>query len=96
MTKSRSSSKKASVRARKPRKSSPPRSSKSSATKTATLLGLLSKPGGATVESMARAAGWQIHSVRGFLAGHVRKKLGLNLSSEKDAEGVRLYRILER
>ena len=69
---------------------------KSSTTKTATLLGLLSKPGGATVENMARAAGWQIHSVRGFLAGHVRTKLGLNLFSEKDAEGVRLYRLLER
>jgi len=44
---------------------------------------------------MASAAGWQTHSVRGFLAGHVRKKLGLNLASEKDTEGVRLYRIIQ-
>jgi len=95
MTKSQTSSKKARARTRKARKSSHPRSSKSSLTKTATLLGLLSKPEGASVKTLARAAGWQSHSVRGFLAGQIRKKLGLKLASEKNAEGVRLYRIIQ-
>ena len=40
-----------------------------------------------------KATGWQQHSVRGFLAGVVRKKLGLTLQSEK-TEGDRMYRIV--
>jgi hypothetical protein len=64
-------------------------------TKTASLLALLSKPEGISVEAMAHAVGWQAHSVRGFLAGHLRKKLGLELSSEKGPGGVRLYRIIQ-
>ena len=51
-------------------------------------------PGGATIEAMTRATGWQQHSVRGFLAGVVRKKLGLNLVSTA-AEGGRVYRIAD-
>ncbi len=38
--------------------------------------------------------GWQAHSVRGFLAGTVKKKLGLTLVSDKAAEGPRRYRIM--
>ena len=97
MTKSQKNPQKSSSRGRKPPRRFIPRSSNasSSATKTAILLGLLSKRAGATIETMASAAGWQTHSVRGFLAGHVRKKLGLNLASEKDTEGVRLYRIIQ-
>jgi len=44
---------------------------------------------------MGRAAKWQPHSVRGFLAGVVRKKLGLTLVST-DAESGRVYRIIDR
>jgi hypothetical protein len=55
----------------------------------------LRAPGGATIESMARAAGWQPHSVRGFLAGVVRKKLGLTLVSAAGENG-RIYRISDR
>jgi stage V sporulation protein SpoVS len=56
---------------------------------------MLRAPGGVTVEAMALAAKWQPHSVRGFLAGVVRKKLGLTLVSA-DAENGRVYRITDR
>ena len=45
---------------------------------------------GATLEAMQAATGWQAHSVRGFISGTVRKKLGLTVSSELGAEG-RIY-----
>jgi stage V sporulation protein SpoVS len=56
---------------------------------------MLRAPGGATIEAMARAAKWQPHSVRGFLAGVVRKKLGLTLVSAV-GENARVYRITDR
>ena len=55
---------------------------------------MLRAAGGATIEAMAEATGWQPHSVRGFLAGVIRKKLSLNLVSTAAASG-RLYRIME-
>ena len=61
-------------------------------TKQARIIAMLRTAGGATIEAMTRATGWQQHSVRGFLAGVVRKKLGLNLVSTA-AEGGRVYRI---
>jgi hypothetical protein len=63
--------------------------------KKACIIAMLRAPGGATIEAMARAAKWQPHSVRGFLAGVVRKKLGLTLVSA-DAENGRVYRITDR
>ena len=63
--------------------------------KKAHIIAMLRAPGGATIEAMARAAKWQPHSVRGFLAGVVRKKLGLTLVSA-DGENARVYRITDR
>lgn len=61
--------------------------------KQAKLLDLLKRPAGATIAILSEASGWQQHSVRGFLAGVVRKKLGLELVSAVEAEQ-RVYRIV--
>jgi hypothetical protein len=55
-------------------------------------IAMLQAPAGATIASLAIAAKWQQHSVRGFLAGVVRKKLKLNLVAEQTDKG-RIYRI---
>lgn len=62
-------------------------------TKQAKLLGLLKRPAGATIAVLSEASGWQQHSVRGFLAGVIRKKLGLELVSAVEADQ-RVYRIV--
>jgi hypothetical protein len=61
-------------------------------TKHARIIAMLRTPAGATISAIVIATEWQQHSVRGFLAGVVRKKLGLNLVSEQTDKG-RVYRI---
>ncbi len=57
------------------------------------ILTLLTRRDGATIPEMMEASGWQQHSVRGFLAGTVKKKLGFPLSSSKVEGELRRYRI---
>ena len=61
-------------------------------TKHARVIAMLRKPAGATIAAIMATTSWQQHSVRGFLAGVVRKKLGLNLVSDQTDKG-RVYRI---
>ena len=61
--------------------------------KAATILELLKRPGGATAKELMRATGWQPHSVRGFLSGTIRKKMGLDVVSTKGEDGERSYSI---
>jgi Protein of unknown function (DUF3489) len=56
------------------------------------VIAMLQSPAGATIAAMMQATGWQQHSVRGFLAGVVRKRLKLKLGSKK-VDGTRVYRV---
>jgi hypothetical protein len=59
--------------------------------KTAQILDLLKRPGGATLKAIMAATGWQAHSVRGFISGTLGKKLGLAVQSVKGENGERTY-----
>ena len=61
--------------------------------KQARVVEMLRSPAGTTVEAVMKATGWQQHSVRGFFAGVVQKKLRLKLNSKK-IDGNRIYRIV--
>ena len=62
-------------------------------TKQAVLIELLKRPEGATLPQMTEATGWQVHTVRGAMAGALKKKLGLEITSEKQTGTDRVYRI---
>ncbi|EDP64358.1 hypothetical protein BAL199_09053 [alpha proteobacterium BAL199] len=64
-------------------------------TKQALLIEMLRSENGATIAEIVAATGWQQHTVRGAIAGALKKKLGLNITSEKADQGERIYRIAD-
>jgi predicted ArsR family transcriptional regulator len=64
-------------------------------TKQSQLIAMLRQPDGATIAEIAKALEWQPHTVRGALAGALKKKLGLTIDSEKAADRGRVYRLAE-
>ena len=62
-------------------------------TKQAVLIDLLKRPEGATLPQMVEATNWMVHTVRGAMAGALKKKLGLEITSEKQPGSDRIYRI---
>ncbi len=75
------------AKAAAPSRRQPPRTKKQIA------LSLLERSKGASIAEMQNAMGWQAHSVRGFLAGTVKKMPGVILVSEKAENGPRRYRV---
>ncbi len=61
--------------------------------KQAQVIAMLKRPEGATIANICEATGWQQHTVRGTFAGAFKKKLGLDITSSKEAGGERVYRI---
>lgn len=71
-----------------------PRSARNDAregSKTATILELLKRAGGATAKELLKVTGWQPHSLRGFISGTLGKKMGLAVTSTKGEDGERTY-----
>ena len=62
-------------------------------TKQAKVVAMLRRPGGATIANLAKATGWQHHTVRGVIAGALKKKLGIAVFSEKPQGEDRVYRL---
>ena len=88
------------ARAAKPNKRPKSPKSKSSGavatregTKQSQLIDMLRRPKGATIDAIAEALSWQPHTVRGAIAGALKKNLGLDVTSEKDEKRGRTYRI---
>ena len=63
-------------------------------TKQQQMIDLLRRPKGATLAEIVEATGWQQHTIRGAMAGALKKKLGLTITSEKDNSRGRVYRIV--
>ena len=64
-------------------------------TKKAKVLALLGRKEGATLSQIMKATGWQAHSVRGFLSGALRKKMGLTIESQKQKDGDCTYKVAQ-
>ena len=64
------------------------------ATRADTLIGLMRAEGGATAAELAAAVGWQVHSVRGFIAGTLKKRADLTVTTAKE-DGATRYRVVE-
>jgi hypothetical protein len=85
--------KKAAKVSQKSPKKAPKDGSAREGSKTATVIALLERKGGATLAEVMKATGWQAHSVRGFISGTLGKKMGLVVKSEKREDGTRVYSI---
>ncbi len=57
------------------------------------VIDLLSRKSGATLPDIAKATGWQNHSIRGFISGALNRKMGLTIESSKNEAGERTYRL---
>jgi hypothetical protein len=79
--------------AKKPAETDKIGSTASQGSKTNKILDLLKRPGGVTLNELMKATGWQPHSVRGFLSGTLKKRMGTPVESFKSADGIRTYRI---
>jgi hypothetical protein len=66
---------------------------KNPATKQNQIINLLQRQKGATIAELTKLSGWQEHSMRGFMSGTLKKRMGLNIVSEKSTKGTRRYRI---
>jgi hypothetical protein len=64
------------------------------ASKQSMLIDMLKRDEGASISQIVEATGWQPHTVRGVISGALKKKLGLNVTSEKADNGERVYRII--
>jgi hypothetical protein len=82
----------ASVVATKPASAAPKRPAD---TKSEIVLKKLRSAKGVSIDQLVQATGWQPHSIRGFLSGTAKKKLGLEVTSESGKDGVRRYRIAD-
>lgn len=62
-------------------------------TKQQTMIDMLSRHEGATIEELVEATGWLSHTCRGAMSGALKKKLGLTITSEKEDQRGRVYRL---
>jgi outer membrane biosynthesis protein TonB len=76
------------------KKAAEPKTREAPSSKQAAVLAMLRMPEGVTIAAIVKQTGWQPHSVRGFFAGVVRKKLKLALTSDT-VDGERRYRIVK-
>jgi hypothetical protein len=93
MSKSRSKRAKPAQGAKRKTAITEQKAAKQQGSKQARLIEMLRSPEGATIAAMAKAFGWQPHTVRGVLSGALKKKLGLTIKSQKTEDGERVYRI---
>ena len=82
-------------RPKAPRTKEPKATEPREGSKQAQLIAMLRRAKGATIDEIAEALSWQPHTVRGAIAGALKKKLGLDVTSEKDDKRGRVYRIAD-
>jgi predicted HTH transcriptional regulator len=90
--------KKKTARTKKPKPKSAAKTERAPRTdsKQSKLIEMLKRPEGVTIAEVVEALQWQAHTIRGAIAGALKKKLGLKVESEKvDADRGRVYRITE-